>query len=273
MALKCWTICCAGILAITSFSHASAAGTLYRDPQNRFTLQVPTGWKLRPLGDSVQVVRGDAYVSVMIFDHNSDAESLVRSLSRQIGSKWKQSEGVSYGTSSVAGLSATTAAFSGINPQGVEAVLQMAGISTKDTAYVLVISSPKSDLPKVRPILGQIAGSFRLLNGTAEKKETHATLAIEVTDLSPEDAKVYGLAEPSGAMVVQVAEGGPAQKAGVQLHDLVIACGGQAIDSAAMLQQVIGAHKPGDELTLEILRPDENGNAGHITLKAQLDSE
>lgn len=273
MSLKCWAICCAGVLAVTSFSHASATGTLYRDPQDRFTLQVPTGWKLRPLGDSVQVVRGDAYVSVMIFDHDSDAESLVRSLSRQISSKWKQSEEISYGTSSVAGLSATSAAFSGINPQGVEAVLQMAGTSAKGTAYVLVMSSPKSDLQKVRAILGQIAASFRLLSGTTEKKESHPTLGIEVTDLSPEDAKAYGLAEPSGAMVVQVAEGGPAQKAGVQLHDLVIACGGQAIDSAAMLQQVIGTHKSGEELTLEIVRPDKNGNAGHITLKAELDSE
>lgn len=273
MTLRCWAICCVGVLAVASLSHASASGTLYRDPQNRFTLQVPTGWKLRPLGDSVQVVRGNAYVSVMIFDHNSDAEGLVRSLSRQVNSKWKQSEPVTYGTSSLAGSTAITAAFSGINPQGIEAVLQMAGTSARDTVYVLVISSPKSDLPQMRTLLGQIAGSFRLLNGTTEKKESRPTLGIEATDLSPEDAKAYGLSEPSGAMVVQVAEDGPARKAGVQLHDLVIACGGQAIDSAAMLQQVIGAHKPGDDLILAIVRPAENGSVERITLKAELGSE
>ena len=260
------------ILTLIEPALASDKGSTYRDPQHRFSLFVPSGWKLRPLSDSVQVVRGDAYLTVLIFGHSSDPESLVGNLSRQISNKWKQPSQVAYGQSTVAGLKAATATLHGINPDGVEAVLQLAGVSENETAYVLVISSPKSDLPKLQGTLSHIAASFRVSSNPVEKPETRPTLGVDVTDLSSEDAKAYGLAEPTGAMVIQIAENGPAAKAGVQLHDVIVTCAGQTIDSAAMLQQVIAFHHAGDDVDLELLRAADN-KLERLTLKAQLATE
>ncbi|MBZ5705918.1 MAG: PDZ domain-containing protein [Acidobacteriia bacterium] len=253
-----------------TLAHASEPSALtYRDPANRFTIVVPAGWKIRPLGDSVQIVRGDSYASVLLFAHNPDAAALVEELGQKMGKKWKRFESLGHVESTLAGLKGTTVSFSGENAQGLPAMLKLSGVSSNNTAYVLVTGAPKSELPKVQDTLVQIEASFTLLQ--AEKPapdQPSPTLGLEVSDLNADDAAGFGLSDISGALVVSLAQSGPAQQAGVLLHDLIVGASGQNIDSAAMLQQVIKSHRPGDVVDLEILRLTENAKVEHITLKA-----
>ncbi|HVO80003.1 MAG TPA: PDZ domain-containing protein [Terriglobales bacterium] len=261
----------AGVLiSATLMRSAETPATTYRDPANRFVIAVPAGWKIRPLGDSVQIVRGDCYASVLLFDHNADPDALIEQLGQNMGKKWKHFERVGRGESTLAGLRASTLSFSGENAQGLEAVLTLTGVSVNDTAYVLVTGAPKSELPKVQATLAQIEHSFGLLATPRPTDEPKPTLGLEVADLAAEDASNYGLNNPSGALVVSLAQDGPAQQAGVELHDLIVSAGGQDIDSPAMLHQVISAHKPGEVLELEILRLAENLKLQSLSLKAKL---
>jgi hypothetical protein len=263
----------AGLLLSATLAPASEPSDLtYRDPAGRFVITVPAGWKIRPLGDSVQIVRGDAYASVLLFEHTSDVSALLDQLGQNMEKKWKRFESLGRGESTLAGQKASTASFSGENAQGQPAILQLSGVrSANNTAYVLVIGAPKSDLPKVQDTLTKIERSFSLLGtGKPAGKEPNPSLGLEATDLTSEDAAGYGLCDTSGALVVSMSDNGPAQKAGVHLHDLIIAAAGQDIDSAAMLQQVIRSHKAGDLLDLEVLRLEENGKVEHKTLKATL---
>jgi PDZ domain len=262
----------AGLLLSATLAPASEPSDLtYRDPAGRFVITVPAGWKIRPLGDSLQIVRGDAYASVLLFDHTSDVSALLDQLSQNMGKKWKRFESLGRGESTLAGQKASTASFSGENPQGHPSILQLSAVSSNNTAYVLVIGAPKSDLAKVQDTLTQIERSFSLLGtGKPAPEEPNPSLGLEATDLTSEDAAGYGLSNTSGALVVSLADNGPAQKAGVQLHDLIIAAAGQNIDSAAMLQQMIRSHKAGDLLDLEVLRLEENGKVERKTLKATL---
>jgi hypothetical protein len=188
-----------------------------------------------------------------------------------MGKRWRRFEPLGRGESTLAGQKASTASFSGENAQGQQAMLQLSAVSSNNTAYVLVIGAPKSDLPKVQDTLTQIERSFSLLGtGKPAGEEPTPSLGLEVTDLTSEDAAGYGLSDTSGALVVSIADNGPAQQAGVQLHDLIVTAGGRNIDSAAMLQQVIRSHKSGDLLDLEILRLEENGKVEHKTLQAAL---
>lgn len=272
-----WVICLTAACVLASAPLAQASeppATTYRDPANRFAITVPAGWKVRPLGDSVQIVRGDSYVSVLLFAHNPDAAALVDDLGQKMGKKWKRFESLGHEESTLAGLKATTVSFSGENAQGLLALLKLSGVSSNNTTYVLVTGAPKSELPKVQDTLVQIEASFTLLQ--AEKPapgEPSPTLGLEVTDLTSDDAAGFGLSDISGALVVSLAENGPAQQAGVLLHDLIVNAAGQNIDSAAMFQQVIKSHKSGDVLDLEILRLTENARAEHSTLKVTVGTE
>jgi S1-C subfamily serine protease len=151
----------------------------------------------------------------------------------------------------------------------VPAVLQLSGVAANGTAYVFVTGAPKGELPKVQDTLAQIKHSFSLLQEEKPaSEESSPSLGLEVTDLNSDDAAGFGLSETPGVLVVSVAGNGPAEQAGVLLHDLIVSVGGQNIDSAAMLQQVIKAHKSGDVVDLEILRLTENAKVEHLTLRA-----
>jgi PDZ domain-containing protein len=262
----------AGLLLSASPAPASEPSALtYRDPGGRFVITAPAGWKIRPLGDSVQIVRGDVYSSVLIFDHTSDVSALLDQLGQNMGKKWRRFDPLGRGESTLAGQKASTASFSGENAQGQPAILQLSAVSSNNTAYVLVIGAPKSDLPKVQETLTKIEHSFSLLGtGKPAGKEPNPSLGLEATDPTLEDAAGYGLTDTSGALVVSLADNGPAQKAGVHLHDLIVTASGRNIDSAAMLQQVIRSHKSGDPFALEILRLEENGRVEHKNLTATL---
>jgi S1-C subfamily serine protease len=240
----------------------------FRDPLNRFSLIAPAGWMVRPLGNSVQISREDAYVSVIVFDHANDARETVDTLGQNIGRKWKNFQSVGNSSDTLSGRPAEIATFSGTNSQGTDAVLQLQCVLAGDTAYVLVVSAPKPQFPQ--KALADIVRSFTLLGGSPATRVEKPTLGADLTDLSVDDAASYGLSEPAGALVLNLAENGPAQKVGLKLHDLILTANGQAIDSAASLEQVITTHRAGDELMLEIVRIGEDDKPAKQTVKVKL---
>jgi len=69
---------------------------------------------------------------------------------------------------------------------------------------------------------------------------------------------VRGADHPEGCRLERVDENGPAFKAGIRIGDVVTKMNGRQItDSSTFLDQVSQA-SPGDELTLEIKRDDQD---------------
>jgi putative serine protease PepD len=66
----------------------------------------------------------------------------------------------------------------------------------------------------------------------------------------------------NGALVQDVASGSPAAKAGLRVGDLVVAIDGKAVQSYSDLGARIRAHKPGDKVTLKVVR---DGNETTVT--------
>jgi len=77
-------------------------------------------------------------------------------------------------------------------------------------------------------------------------------LGIQVTDV-PSAAQQYGIT--AGAAVSSVAEGSCAQKAGLQVNDIIIAIDDTAIDSSSALTAALSTnYKAGDKATLTVIR-------------------
>ncbi|MGQ0563318.1 MAG: trypsin-like peptidase domain-containing protein [Gemmatimonadota bacterium] len=82
-------------------------------------------------------------------------------------------------------------------------------------------------------------------------------LGISIKDVTQEDAEVYGLPEIAGALIEDFADGSPAQQAGIERGDVIVAVDGRKVESVGQLQRFIADHKPGEEVGLRIVRYGE----------------
>jgi serine protease DegQ len=76
---------------------------------------------------------------------------------------------------------------------------------------------------------------------------THPVLGIIPTDISPEIASRFGLPTQSGALVIEVAPGGPAAKAGLQPGDIITEFDAQKIASVTDLLAAVRRKEPGQQ--------------------------
>jgi serine protease Do len=96
-----------------------------------------------------------------------------------------------------------------------------------------------------RAVLGQLRDQGRVQRGY---------LGIELHELDPDLARMIGLGEPRGALVVDVREGEPAAKAGLRRWDVITEVSGEAIADGDALVRTVSGLRPGTEVTLGIVR-------------------
>jgi S1-C subfamily serine protease len=111
----------------------------------------------------------------------------------------------------------------------------------------------------------------------------YAFLGVTSETVYPQLADHLGLETDSGALITDVVGGGPAEKAGLrgsddettfQLQrvktggDLIVAIDGKPVVSNADLSELIATRKPGDKVTLEVIRDGERSDV-ELTLGAR----
>jgi len=83
-------------------------------------------------------------------------------------------------------------------------------------------------------------------------------LGIGLESVKPEFAKVYGMSEPTGAIVTDLRDKfSPAGRAGLQVGDIITSFGGKKVDSAQDLITRVSSASPDDAIAVEYMR--ENG--------------
>ncbi|MDZ5459789.1 DegQ family serine endoprotease [Azohydromonas lata] len=88
----------------------------------------------------------------------------------------------------------------------------------------------------------------------ATGKASHARLGVAIQEVNQSLADSFKLDRPEGALVASVDPGGPADKAGLQVGDVIRKVDGQAIVSSGDLPAVIGQSRPGEKVALEVWR-------------------
>jgi S1-C subfamily serine protease len=104
----------------------------------------------------------------------------------------------------------------------------------------------------------------------------HAYLGISGIPILPQFAKALNLPVESGVLVQTVEKGGPSSKAGVQPGttpveiegakvllggDIIIGADGQKIANMEQIIELVNGKKPGDEVTLKLLRSGKEKTA------------
>jgi S1-C subfamily serine protease len=114
----------------------------------------------------------------------------------------------------------------------------------------------------------------RTLTATVAQRNSRAFLGLQVylggaQDTTQDEPLMLPLLTvPTGAAIVEVVEDSPASAAGLQAGDVITAVDGAALDAEASLADVIGGYKPGDEVTLTVVRAgsDDEGEELAVVL-------
>ena len=116
-------------------------------------------------------------------------------------------------------------------------------------------------------------------------KVEHAYLGVRVQTIDKQIAELFGLPTERGVLVTDVEEGSAAQKAGIRGGDtdvvvagesfrlggdLIVEADGKEIASGDDLRSVVAASKPGDEITVELFRPNEQRDPEKLEIEVEL---
>ncbi|MDE2047102.1 MAG: PDZ domain-containing protein, partial [Betaproteobacteria bacterium] len=86
----------------------------------------------------------------------------------------------------------------------------------------------------------------------AHGKVEHARLGVAIQEVNQTLADSFKLAKPEGALISNVDNGGPADKAGLKPGDVILKMDGKPIIASGDLPTMIGEAQPGQKATLEV---------------------
>ena len=97
----------------------------------------------------------------------------------------------------------------------------------------------------VRPIVEQLRKNGRVQRGVIQ---------MQVQNLTPTMAAALKLPQSWGVIVSDILPGGPADKAGLQIGDVILSIDSKLIDNTRQFGISLYRHAPGTKVTLEVLR-------------------
>ena len=106
-------------------------------------------------------------------------------------------------------------------------------------------------------------------------KVSRGRLGIGIQEVSKELAESFNLSKPQGALVASVEKGAAADKAGIEVGDVILKFDGKAVNESGDLPRMVGSTRPGSKVVVQIWRkgssreltavvgeiPDEEGSA------------
>ena len=99
---------------------------------------------------------------------------------------------------------------------------------------------------------------------------TRGRIGVQGQDIDAKLAKSFGLPTARGVIVSRIVPGGPAEKAGLKVEDIIVKANGREITDFPQLRTIIGLLRVGEKVQLDVLR---EGKPRTITVTVGKDSE
>lgn len=85
-------------------------------------------------------------------------------------------------------------------------------------------------------------------------KITRGRIGVMIQELTKELAESFGLSDSNGALVVSIQKDSPAEKAGIEVSDVILQFDGEDVDSSADLPRIVGNTKPESKVSMQVWR-------------------
>ena len=90
-------------------------------------------------------------------------------------------------------------------------------------------------------------------------------IGVYLDNLDSEKIKALNIKSTNGVLIAKVVEGGPAEKAGLQANDVIVAVNGKQVNSAGAFIGELAAKKSGQNIELKVIRNSKTVNI-NVTL-------
>ncbi|MDO8413709.1 MAG: DegQ family serine endoprotease [Gallionellaceae bacterium] len=88
----------------------------------------------------------------------------------------------------------------------------------------------------------------------ASGKVTRGRIGVVIQEVTRDLAESFGLNKPTGALVSSIEKGGAADKAGIQVSDVILKFNGKVVSSSNDLPRIVAATTPGTKVTVQLWR-------------------
>jgi serine protease Do len=92
----------------------------------------------------------------------------------------------------------------------------------------------------------------------AKGKVTRGWVGIAIQQVTPDLAKAFGLEKPQGALVAKVLTGGPAERGGIKVGDIITEYDGQQVAEANEFPLMVARTQVSKEVQMKVLREGKN---------------
>jgi putative serine protease PepD len=226
----------------------------------------PAGLQPVTFGDSTKLQVGDAVIAIgNALGLSAGTPTVTSGIVSATGRTVQAGDSGAGAGETLQNLIQTDAAINSGNSGGplVDSAGQVVGMNTA------VASSSSGNAPAQNIGFAIPSSSIQALvatlraGGTAGKPKTY--LGVEVTDETPQQQQAYGLVPASGALVVSVVSGSPADTAGIRTGDVIVSFNGKAVTSAQGLTNDVQGSSSGTTVQLVLYRGQQK-----LTVSAKL---
>ncbi len=245
----------AGTITVTEYGQTKSLPTTligYDQTKDIALLKInnASGLPTVTFGDSQKAVVGDAVVAIgnalgLAAGTPTVTQGIVSALGRTV-----QAGGTGTATESLQNLIQTDAAINPGNSGGplIDTAGQVIGMNT-------AVAGSASDGTNSQNIgfaipIDQVEALLPQLQKGGASGSGGGYLGVDITTLTPSLRQQYGFTPTQGAVVLSVAAGSPAAKAGLEQGDVIVDINGTAITSAEDLQKAVANGKPGQSVTI-----------------------
>ena len=200
-----------------------------------------------PLGDSDKLKVGDTVIAVGHALALPGGPTVTRGIVSALDRSIRESNGAL-----LRNLIQTDAAINPGNSGGalLDAAGNVVGVNTAIAGEAQNIGFAIAITP-ARSILEQLITSGKVVR---------PLLGVEMAPVTPALATEQNLDVESGAMIVQVVPGSPAEQAGMRVDDVIVRINGTEVDDPNDASNAVAMHKPGDEVEITLARGEERVN-------------
>ncbi len=96
----------------------------------------------------------------------------------------------------------------------------------------------------------------------AKGKVSRGRLGIGIQEVSKELAESFNLGKPQGALVASVEKGSAADKAGIEVGDIILKFDGKTVAESGDLPRMVGSTRPGSKATVQVWRKGSSRELG-----------
>jgi hypothetical protein len=150
--------------AFILLSTLSPADIVQKDPQNRFTVTVPLGWKITSADDAMKLTMGDSFVRILRIDGQTSSLKVLQAAVGLAGETFAAGQELDHGETTFGGEHAVFANFSAYDDRSVAMYLRF--VAT-DSGWVFYAGSPQSGFTFLRQTFLNIEHSFQLTKAAA----------------------------------------------------------------------------------------------------------